>query len=773
MDVHTILTPASAETADDHSDQETLHGGSGSVSPAGPSTSTSTTPSTVSKQNAPRSCLACNARKTRCDKQQPCQSCARAGRACLYPPAGPRVRRTKKAIMATMATRIAALEKQLNEAKSKPSMQVEMSTGPSITARQPRKDTAATHRTKSKEYPTPPAADREDILVQNGSSSQYFNEVILSRVMADDDGLGHSLMLSAAQSPVAGAPSSLPPALSPFNALGILSSPLPSPPARLHPPKAVAFRLWNIFVDRVDGCSGHKLLHVPTDQVRVFAAIHDPATAPYEDLALAFAIYYAARVADEADEEEDAQESDQRSAQRSDQREHQKMERRKREDDLLRYKVGLEQSLAHGDFLDKPTLTGLLALAIYLAALRFCNRGKGLWVLNGLAVRVAQSLGLHRDGGRLKSLSPFDAEIRRRLWWHLLSRDWRASEDYGLEGGNSSATRSFLLDTDVLLPLNVDDQLLYPGMKEMPPAHEGWTAMTFSLIHIELCRTAQRLAVEASLSEAEGGSSSSETVRAGIIANLRADIERRLVHCNFVIPQQRMTILCARFLLRKLDFVSRLQWAIRRGAGRGSAGDHDQNAKRKGRRAKDDDLVSDAHLVEALAILRPRLFREDEVLVQYAWARKAYPQYHVGMYVLWHLCRQPTGPHVDEAWEAVDMFFAREEGVAVSGSGRGVGLGSKFAVLAALKAKAETVREKVRSDTVGKGTSADAYILPDMPRPVAEPVPAVDDTNTTAAPLAAASPSLDFDDFLLDTEMLDFGLDDVWAAWGDGQPMLL
>jgi hypothetical protein len=37
---------------------------------------------------------------------------------------------------------------------------------------------------------------------------------------------------------------------------------------------------------------------------------------------------------------------------------------------LLKFKIGLEQSLAHGDFLDRPNVTGLIALAIYLACSR-------------------------------------------------------------------------------------------------------------------------------------------------------------------------------------------------------------------------------------------------------------------------------------------------------------------------------------------------------------------------------------------------------------------
>ncbi|CAK7203833.1 hypothetical protein SEUCBS139899_006582 [Sporothrix eucalyptigena] len=654
------LTPASAET--DHSDPETGTAGS---SP------------TTKSSSAPRSCLPCKAKKIRCDKRQPCQGCVRAGRACTYPPAGPRLRRTKKSMMAAMAARISELEKELKLTK--------VTKSPSKAVIQQTKECTPVAPTTSSS-----ANSGKDILVQDGSSSQYFNEVLLSRVMADDDGLGHSL-LSAAQSPA----STPTPTLSPFNALGILSSPSPLPPARLHPTKAVAVRLWTLFLERVDGCSGLKLLHVPTDQVRVFGVINDPTGATYDSLALCFSIYYGARVA--SDEEEG------------------------KENDLLQYKVGLEQSLAHGDFLDRPTLTGLLALAIYLAALRFCNRGKGLWVLNGLAVRVAQSLGLHRDGGKLR-LSPFEAEIRRRLWWHLVSRDGRASEDYGLEGASTPG----LLEAEVLLPLNVDDQDLAPDMKERPPSKQGWTGMTFSLIHIALCRAAQRLAVT-------GGECSSESVRASLISELRADIEHQLALCNMDLPQQRMTILCSKFLLRKLDFVSRLQWAIRRG---------DKNG-----------LVSDANLVEALAILRPRLFREDDLLLQYAWARKAYPQYHVAMYVLWHLCRQPTGPHVEEAWSAVGLLFQQEDEMRTHG-----GLGSKFAVLAALQSKAEARRQH------GSSTRC-------VGSPSVTTIPSLATGTNVHVPVT--SPSVVFNDFLLDSDMLDFGLDDVWSAWSDEQPMLL
>lgn len=126
-------------------------------------------------------------------------------------------------------------------------------------------------------------------------------------------------------------------------------------------------------------------------------------------------------------------------------------------------------------------------------------------------------MGLHRDGERL-GLSPFQSEIRRRLWWHLLSRDGRAGEDYGLEN-----TKGLLLMSDVSLPLNVDDADLYPGMEELPTAKTGLTPMTFSRVNIDLVKSMQKLAAIATSSSPS--SSPSEDVRAQIINETRARIE--------------------------------------------------------------------------------------------------------------------------------------------------------------------------------------------------------------------------------------------------------
>lgn len=110
-------------------------------------------------------------------------------------------------------------------------------------------------------------------------------------------------------------------------------------------------------------------------------------------------------------------------------------------------------------------------------------------------------------------------------------------------------------------------------------------------------------------------------------------------------------------------------------------------------------LVTEENLAEDLNTLRPKLFGDDSLLRQYAWASKAFPQYHVAMYVLLHLCLKPGGFHLQKAWETVD---AQE--LWGSASSSSIGFGSKFAVLAALKAKAEAIRGRIQTGS-GVGSS--------------------------------------------------------------------
>ena len=81
-----------------------------------------------------------------------------------------------------------------------------------------------------------------------------------------------------------------------------------------------------------------------------------------------------------------------------------------------------------------------------------------VWTLSGVANRIAQGLGLHRDGSEL-GLPVFESEMRRRLWWQLIILDFRSAELTG-----SGRFGDFWSDTHT--PNNLDDVDFWPGITE-------------------------------------------------------------------------------------------------------------------------------------------------------------------------------------------------------------------------------------------------------------------------------------------------------------------
>lgn len=248
----------------------------------------------------------------------------------------------------------------------------------------------------------------------------------------------------------------------------------------------------------------------------------------------------------------------------------------------------------------------------------------------------------------------------------LLSCDGRAGEDYGLENTNGHT----LLST-ANLPLNIDDVDIYPSMTDLPSAKKGWTAMTFSLVNIELVKCMQRLASIANATTCS--TPTSEVTRAKIIAETRATIETRLSHCNTIIPQHHLTLHCSRFLLRKPDFITRQRYELL----------HQRHPTSQ----PSAHFTSESSLVEARLTGTPH----DPLISQFAWARKAYPQWHITLYILWHLCIKPEGPSVERAWRAIETPFASHDWQVLSS-----GFGPKKAVLATLRSKALAVRAEIQ-----------------------------------------------------------------------------
>lgn len=140
-----------------------------------------------------------------------------------------------------------------------------------------------------------------------------------------------------------------------------------------------------------------------------------------------------------------------------------------------RYKHNVERALNKADYLNSIDLKTSQALVLYVAVLRSHDASRRSWALLALVIRLAKALSLHREKPTDITFAPFEAELRRRLWWSLIILDIRAAEDRGAEA--SILQGSY----DTHLPTNVDDADFGPESSELPVSKTGPTDVSFFL----------------------------------------------------------------------------------------------------------------------------------------------------------------------------------------------------------------------------------------------------------------------------------------------------
>lgn len=243
----------------------------------------------------------------------------------------------------------------------------------------------------------------------------------------------------------------------------------PKSNTKYHPSPEYINQLWEAFIENVDPLT--KVVHVPTLRPAIQRAASNISTIPRSFEALMFAIYSAAVMSLNDDECK-----------------HRFCEPRKTL--LLRYITATKVALSRARFMETTSLVVLQALVLHLLSVRDIYEPRAIWSLTGVAVRIAQGMGLERDGVFL-GLSTFEVEMRRRIWWMLKTHDHRTAELCGL---------SKFRDLDVgpnstKCPTNVNDDQLYPGMRSPPAGSKTLTDIAFVALRYELVNlTAGRVA---------------------------------------------------------------------------------------------------------------------------------------------------------------------------------------------------------------------------------------------------------------------------------------
>ncbi|KAI1388196.1 fungal-specific transcription factor domain-containing protein [Hypoxylon trugodes] len=108
----------------------------------------------------------------------------------------------------------------------------------------------------------------------------------------------------------------------------------------------------------------------------------------------------------------------------------------------------------------------LQAELLHLMAQRMINpQNQETWTQLGLIVRMAMTMGLHRDPSEYaQKISPFWAEQRRRIWYTILEFDVHMSMQCNLP--------CCIREDDFTCrpPRNINDDEIYPEMVELPPS---------------------------------------------------------------------------------------------------------------------------------------------------------------------------------------------------------------------------------------------------------------------------------------------------------------
>ncbi|KAH6952468.1 hypothetical protein BKA56DRAFT_638437 [Ilyonectria sp. MPI-CAGE-AT-0026] len=469
---------------------------------AGPSTAniTSTTKATAvftQPSNAGRkrrSCLMCSKRKVKCDKQKPCHNCAKAGSECIFPSIA--ANRNQAGMAPELVDMLHRLEKVVQTLEPREKEKLEnilpshhypdgdrnrdrlqtqpsgpshaLEDGAAKAGHETSRQSSSVREENLNRSPELQKAKAPSTFSSQGESPgmivrDHGRETYVRRWFWDDGGteVSSGSVTDEDCPDVQEAQDDVPNAstewfqgrTSNFEA----DFQHPAPKSNILDILIIQrLQLWSIYKERVEPLT--KLLHLPSLEQAVMGL--RPLSSADGMQCILLAVYYGAITSLTEEECIAIFESGQAQV-------------------LARLREELERMFSSAMLLHTGDIRPLQALVLYLAFLRH-HEPRLSWNLSGLAVRLAQNFGLHREGS-LFGLSKFKMEMRRRLWWQIAILDAPSAEDYSGEY-NMLEMSSF----DTQPPRNLDDVQLHPTMIEYPPETQGITEMTFTLARCQI-----------------------------------------------------------------------------------------------------------------------------------------------------------------------------------------------------------------------------------------------------------------------------------------------
>lgn len=555
----------------------------------------------------PYTCVTCSRRKVKCPKDgPPCATCRKARQECFYQEPAPRKRKRKPGD--DLHERLDRYERLLrdnglfpSEEEYSPHTAVEASPASTYTP-----GTSAPSWGGHTHVEKPQLSGGAGTLVKGRNKTRYVDSNIW-RALGDDlhpssdeedaaeDENGASFTGVDSIDPLTG--TFFPPAMSHQDLLSA------------HPTYDVALKLWKQYVQNVDPVC--KMVHVPTVERILHRAAADPSSMSRVTELLLFSIYHFA-VFTTPDRECETMFGQSKAV----------LQRK--------YHDATRQSLVVCRFLKTTDLNVLQAYLLYLLATRNDLDPHTFWILSGVAVRIGQRMGLHRDGAEL-GLNPYDVQMRRRVFWQLFQLD-------GMSGQLSGTGIAISADSwDTKQPMNINDTDIWPDMDTAPEPRKGATDIMFVLARTEVGMFHQKvkpaLGNWSRLWEGRDQPFIEESV-----AKMEETMEDKYIrYCDISDPMHCLTLSMARGSL----CVARLR--VRMSQSRGKPIPPEERA----------EIVELAHKVldHAIAV------RSNSNLTRYLWHLASFFHFDPLIWLLNELRRDDSVADADRVWTKAEQIF--------------------------------------------------------------------------------------------------------------------
>ncbi|KAF7547338.1 hypothetical protein G7Z17_g7799 [Cylindrodendrum hubeiense] len=578
------------------------------------------------------SCVICRRRKVKCDRKDPCSNCVRAGIDCHYPVTGRVPRRTRDPSawrspaqkQSELLSRLRRLEAVVTEL----SAQVEEGPGESgatLAPGQPNSSLSVSGSTSSPETSQSEGRSIDQSLISSASDSLGANpppgsefDEEFGRLVVDKDGSLHvgnrfwSVFcdevdnIFQAVNDVAdyNEPNdSNTPSVGPVGAPGhqgfvFGNSGNSGNLEALNPLPSQMLFIWQTFVENVDPFI--KVLHIPSIDkiIRDLRGNFSSLGPNMEPLLFAISLAAIASMDDEAV-------ATNFNAPKS--------------HFLARFRLGTEQALGQAEFLTTKDIVVVQAFVIYLSVLPYIGASESAWSLTGLLLRIAKSMGLHRNV-KSRHQNQLETELRRRLWWHICFLDSKTQRP-GIADLSISET-SF----DTELPATTEDAQL--DSPTVTISNTKSTSLILCLVRCEIWRVVQALKAN-STNTPEVKLQIFQAAKSRIEGNYLRGLHPDLALGNFIKTMASMFFAKVELVLHKASIPANPK---------ASRESHGQDSMFSVLRAS-ITIINTAHALTT-----------EPAWAKWRWQLAGHVPWHAIGVFLRQACRQPWGPESEQVW---------------------------------------------------------------------------------------------------------------------------